>query len=64
MVKYQLKISVTYNRIVISDAIKKRIFKPFFTTKAMGEGIGLGLSLSYDIVKSNGEDITFESVIR
>ena len=64
MVKYQLKISVTYTRIVISDAIKKRIFKPFFTTKAMGEGIGLGLSLSYDIVKSNGGDITFESVIR
>lgn len=32
------------------DAIKDKIFPPFFTAKPTGEGIGLGLSLAYDIV--------------
>lgn len=47
----------------IPKAIREKIFQPFFTTKPTGEGTGLGLSLSYDIVtKGHGGTLTLESV--
>ena len=41
--------------------VLERIFDPFFSTKKVGEGMGLGLSLSYQMVKNHGGDIRVES---
>ncbi len=59
----QLIIKVIDNGTGISEATKAKIFQPFFTTKPTGEGTGLGLSLSYDIItKGHGGTIEVESV--
>jgi signal transduction histidine kinase len=58
----QVTISVKDNGIGIPDAIKEKIMQPFFTTKPTGEGTGLGLSLTYDmVVKGHGGSITLDS---
>ncbi len=54
-------ISVKDNGPGISPNILDKIFQPFFTTKPTGQGTGLGLSLSYDIVKAHGGEIKVES---
>jgi signal transduction histidine kinase len=52
-----IEICVKDNGPGIPDAIKDKIFQPFFTTKPTGQGTGLGLSLSYDIVKAHGGEL-------
>jgi signal transduction histidine kinase len=61
--KNNLVISVKDNGNGIPDAIKEKIMQPFFTTKPTGEGTGLGLSLSYDIVvKGHGGSIDIQTL--
>jgi signal transduction histidine kinase len=50
-------ISVKDNGIGIPQKVLDKIFQPFFTTKPTGQGTGLGLSLSYDIVKAHGGEL-------
>ena len=56
-----VEISVKDNGNGIPSYIKDKIFQPFFTTKPTGEGTGLGLSLSYDIVKAHGGELKVET---
>ena len=58
----QVEIIVKDNGTGVPEAVKAKIFQPFFTTKPTGEGTGLGLSLSYDIVtKGHNGTLTVES---
>ncbi len=54
-------ISVKDNGNGISQKVLDKIFQPFFTTKPTGQGTGLGLSLSYDIIKAHGGEIKVET---
>ncbi len=56
-----VEVIVTDNGNGIPKKVVDKIFQPFFTTKPTGEGTGLGLSLSYDIIKAHGGQITVET---
>ena len=57
----EVVISVKDNGPGIPQKILDKIFQPFFTTKPTGQGTGLGLSLSYDIVKAHGGELRVET---
>jgi two-component system NtrC family sensor kinase len=57
----KVEIHVRDNGNGIPQNIIDKIFQPFFTTKPTGQGTGLGLSLSYDIVKAHGGELKVES---
>jgi signal transduction histidine kinase len=57
----KIEIIVKDNGNGIPQNLFDKIFQPFFTTKPAGQGTGLGLSLSYDIVKAHGGSIQVES---
>ena len=59
---HQVKIRVKDNGTGIPQGVMAKIFQPFFTTKPAGAGTGLGLSLSYDIVKAHGGELKVKSI--
>lgn len=58
----EIRIDIKDSGFGIKEKNLSRIFDPFFTTKPTGEGTGLGLSVSYGIVKNHGGDIKVESL--
>jgi signal transduction histidine kinase len=59
---HTLEIKIKDNGTGIPEGVKQKIFQPFFTTKPTGEGTGLGLSLSYDIItKGHGGILKVDS---
>ena len=54
-------ITIQDNGAGISPENKDRVFEPFFTTKPTGEGVGLGLSISNDIIAAHGGKISIET---
>ncbi len=61
-IKNLVEIRVSDNGNGIPKKILDKIFQPFFTTKPTGQGTGLGLSLSYDIIKSHDGDIKANTI--
>ncbi len=57
----KIELTVKDNGNGIPQNIIDKIFQPFFTTKPTGQGTGLGLSLSYDIIKAHGGEIRVET---
>jgi two-component system, NtrC family, sensor kinase len=57
----EIQITVKDNGPGVPEQVRDKIFQPFFTTKPTGQGTGLGLSLSYDIIKAHGGKLTFEN---
>jgi signal transduction histidine kinase len=58
----RIEIRIRDNGTGIPEGVREKIFNPFFTTKPSGEGAGLGLSMSHDvIVKQHGGSIDVET---
>jgi two-component system, NtrC family, sensor kinase len=56
-----IDIKLKDNGMGMSENVKEKIFQPFFTTKPTGQGTGLGLSMSYDIIKAHGGELKVET---
>ena len=59
--KNGIEIRVADNGKGMPKDVRDKVFQPFFTTKPTGQGTGLGLSLSYDIIKAHGGTLEVES---
>jgi PAS domain S-box-containing protein len=59
----EVQVEVTDTGKGMSSEVQKRIFEPFFTTKAVGEGTGMGLSISYGIIQKHGGNIYVNSTM-
>ena len=57
----KIEIRVRDNGMGIRSKAFDKIFQPFFTTKPPGQGTGLGLSLSYDMVKAHGGELKVDT---
>jgi two-component system, NtrC family, sensor kinase len=57
----KIEIKVRDNGNGVPAKVLDKIFQPFFTTKPTGQGTGLGLSLSYDIIKAHGGELKVET---
>jgi len=57
----KIEIRIKDNGTGVPEKIKEKIFQPFFTTKPTGVGTGLGLSLSYEIIKAHQGELTVNS---
>jgi signal transduction histidine kinase len=57
----KVEVKVKDNGNGIPKEVLDKIFQPFFTTKPSGEGTGLGLSLSYDIIKAHGGELKVDT---
>ncbi len=58
-----VQISIRDTGTGMSEEVKSRIFEPFFTTKDVGEGIGLGLAISFGVIEQHKGNIAVESVL-
>jgi len=58
----QVELLIKDNGNGIPQNVLEKIFQPFFTTKPSGQGTGLGLSMSYDIIKAHGGELKVETI--
>lgn len=59
--EHYITLIIADNGIGMSEEVKKRIFEPFYTTKNVGEGTGLGMSITYGIIEKHNGQIVVES---